>query len=100
MEPRGANAVNQGANPATPHIVNEQFDRASLRDCDSDDRPWIEGIRPILLQDQCFRQERRVGDGRLEQGAFDMSDTQGQVRTGNQRLIPTAVIKGGQVYKS
>ena len=34
----------------------------------------------------------------LERGAFDLSDAQGQVRTGQQRLVPITVIKGGQVY--
>jgi len=34
----------------------------------------------------------------LEQGAFALEDSKGQVRTGDQRLVPVTVIKGGRVY--
>jgi dihydroorotase len=34
----------------------------------------------------------------LERGDFDLVDARGQVRSGQQRLVPIVVIKGGQVY--
>lgn len=34
----------------------------------------------------------------LERGAFDLVDAGGQVRSGQQRLVPLTVIKGGRVY--
>ena len=36
---------------------------------------------------------------RVEQGSFDLADAHGQIRLGQQRLVPVKVIKGGQVYR-
>ena len=35
----------------------------------------------------------------LREGDFQLTDSQGQTRTGRQQLVPVAVVKGGQMYR-
>jgi len=36
----------------------------------------------------------------LEKGSFELEDTIGQIRTGQQRLAPVTVVKAGKIYNS
>jgi dihydroorotase len=36
----------------------------------------------------------------LHQGQFRLVDSYGQVRTGREKLVPVAVVKGGRIYSS
>lgn len=58
----------------------------------------------VLMQDQIGTLKKGAwGDAvifDLQEGDFQLVDSHGEVRTGHQKLVPVAVIKGGRVYRS